>query len=76
MELLRTKKCSDCGNEDHRVFEFDHIENNKLDNVSQLLLGGYSWEVIEREVNKCEVVCANCHRIRTFTRQNNYRMLS
>jgi hypothetical protein len=29
---------------------------------------GFSWAAIKKEISKCEVVCANCHRIRTHKR--------
>jgi hypothetical protein len=29
---------------------------------------GFSWKAIMKEIQKCEVVCANCHRIRTYAR--------
>jgi hypothetical protein len=29
---------------------------------------GFSWAAIKKEILKCEVVCANCHRIRTYDR--------
>jgi protein-arginine kinase activator protein McsA len=74
LEFLKDQTCRDCGTNDYRVFEFDHINNDKFRNVSQLVVEGYGWDKIKTEMNKCEVVCANCHRIRTFTRQDNYRL--
>jgi hypothetical protein len=26
---------------------------------------GYAWDLIQNEIDKCEIVCACCHRIRT-----------
>ena len=66
--------CVDCGNSDIRVLEFDHISNDKFKNVSALRTG--SLEKIKEEIAKCEVVCANCHKIRTYGRMNNcYRKI-
>lgn len=75
LELLKGKECTDCGTEDYKVFEFDHIEDNKFANISNLLSTGYRWEIIKKEIDKCEIVCANCHRLRTFKRNNNYRIV-
>jgi L-lysine 2,3-aminomutase len=61
--------CVDCGIVDIRVLEFDHIAEDKHANVGDLLAHGYTLETIKKEVAKCEVVCCNCHRIRTMTRR-------
>lgn len=66
---LEGKSCIDCGNADRRVFEFDHVRGNKLFNVSEAPDRGVSWKRISEEIDKCEVTCANCHRIRTHTRR-------
>ncbi|QGH78288.1 HNH endonuclease [Streptomyces phage Tribute] len=61
------KKCVDCSETNPIVFEFDHL-SDKEHNVSKMVLDGRSWEAILREIQKCEIVCANCHRIRTHSR--------
>ena len=57
--------CHDCGGKFHPAcFDFDHIEpSEKSANVSQLC--GSSFDRAMQEAAKCELVCANCHRIRT-----------
>ena len=66
IEYLKTHPCVDCGNSDFRVLEFDHRDpQTKLDAVSSMLRTGKPWSVIEREIDKCDVRCANCHRIKT-----------
>lgn len=64
---LATRSCTDCGIADPRVLDFDHLRD-KRGNISRLRLS-YDWSVIEAEIAKCEVVCANCHRIRTYERR-------
>jgi len=50
------------------VFEFDHLPGSeKANNVSWLAKMGRSVEKLMAEIAKCEVVCANCHRIRTHS---------
>lgn len=74
-DYLSNKKCTDCDNNDWRVFEFDHINaDEKRDSVSRMLFGGYSWKTIMKEISKCEIVCANCHRVRTVERSEQWRM--
>lgn len=61
------KGCKDCGEKDYEVLDFDHL-NDKKDNVSNLIMRGQSWDNILKEIEKCEVVCSNCHRKRTAKR--------
>lgn len=62
--------CTDCGYREHpAALEFDHLPGtNKLFNVMEKV-GSYSLDKIWAEIAKCEVVCANCHAIRTATRR-------
>jgi hypothetical protein len=62
--LLRSC-CVDCGLSDLVVLEFDHVVN-KHANVTQLARRGCSLDCLKREIAKCEIRCANCHRRRTF----------
>ena len=61
----------DCGYKEHPdALEFDHLpEFEKVQGVGYLASKGYSWAKIEAEMAKCEVVCGNCHRIRTAARR-------
>ena len=61
--------CADCGyNKSAYALQFDHIFDNKKASVSNLIRSDYGWATILKEINKCEVVCANCHAIRTHAR--------
>ena len=63
------RNCTDCGNwYPPCVMDFDHL-SSKVDNVSKIVSKG-SWDKLIDEIMKCELVCSNCHRIRTFTRFN------
>jgi hypothetical protein len=69
-DYKRGKPCTDCGTEyPPPVMEFDHPNDDKECNVSTMVARNYSRRRIEVEIAKCELVCANCHRIRTFTRR-------
>lgn len=65
---LSNHPCIDCGNTDIRTLEFDHVRGHKTDGISHLLSQGCGWPRIETEIAKCEVRCANCHRIKTLER--------
>jgi len=68
---LSEHPCTDCGETDIAVLEFDHINpDNKIMEVTMLVRGAYCWETIELEILKCEIRCANCHRRRTAKQMN------
>lgn len=73
LDYLQEHPCVDCGESDPVVLEFDHISDDKAYNISRLL-SGYSWDKVLVEMNKCEVVCCNCHRRRTSQRNGSYRL--
>ncbi len=68
-DFLKDKECCDCHIRDYRVLEFDHLKN-KRDCVSTLYRTGRCWKTVLAEIQKCEIVCANCHRIRTYNRMH------
>lgn len=62
--------CADCGISDWRVLDFDHVRGKKTRPVSTMLQAPHSLEAIFGEIEKCEVRCANCHRIKTRERED------
>lgn len=66
---LKSKPCTDCGKTYHWfVMDFDHVRGEKKGNVSTLLQIGKSLGRLLEEVAKCDLVCSNCHRLRTWNR--------
>lgn len=65
---LSAHACVDCGEREAIVLEFDHVRGIKEANVSKLMQNGRSWAQVLKEIEKCEVVCANCHRKRSAAR--------
>jgi hypothetical protein len=67
---LKTKTpCVDCGiNYPYYVMDFDHVRGQKHANVMELV-STLSKKRIDQEIAKCEIVCSNCHRIRTHMRK-------
>jgi hypothetical protein len=70
---LSSHPCVDCSETDIRVLEFDHVRGNKTLDVAKLLDQTIPWHLIEAEITKCDVRCANCHRIKTIERGNWWR---
>ena len=65
---IKRVPCMDCGESyPPYVMDFDHREN-KVMNVSLMVQRGVAWEALYAEIEKCDVVCSNCHRLRTFGR--------
>lgn len=70
----KTKPCMDCGNSfPFYVMHFDHVRGTKKFELSKARMR--SLEAIEEEMAKCDVVCANCHAVRTWLR-NRQRMIA
>lgn len=67
---LKRVPCADCGGTFHPfVMDFDHREGTvKRFNVSAAIPLGLSLEAVKEEAAKCDVICANCHRMRTLRR--------
>ena len=57
--------CIDCGESDIRCLEFDHVRGKKSRDVSILLRNICGLSTIQKEIKKCDVRCANCHRKKT-----------
>lgn len=67
IQEYKNKPCKDCGQlYPYYVMDFDHL-TDKLYTISTLVNSG-SLEKALKEMEKCDVVCANCHRIRTNAR--------
>ena len=61
--------CADCGYNEHAVaLDFDHVRGDKVAHVGTLVTRGHTMQTILAEIEKCDVVCANCHRVRTERR--------
>lgn len=70
IEEFKSRPCTDCGGIfDSCAMDFDHVRGEKLFNVSMMLQQGCGQERILAEIAKCELVCANCHRVRTKNRR-------
>lgn len=65
-EIKSNASCADCGGKfPPCVYHFDHVPGRgpKLFNLGS---GDYSIATVRAEIAKCDIVCANCHAIRTW----------
>jgi hypothetical protein len=71
IKLKEASPCMDCKRHyPYYVMDFDHRDpSTKIDGIARLIRSD-SLQAVLREVTKCDLVCANCHRVRTYTRQS------
>lgn len=63
--------CVRCGNSDFRVLDFHHIDKDSKEmSIGEVVANGWSEARILKEIAKCEVLCANCHRIHHWEEWN------
>lgn len=67
----QSKGCADCKEQyPHWMLEFDHLRDKSF-TIADYRTYTTSLEVIKEEIAKCDVVCSNCHAIRTYSRRVN-----
>lgn len=69
-ELKSSQACVDCGGRFHwAAMTYDHLPGTpKRGEVSNLIARGYRTAIV-KELASCELVCANCHAVRTHKRR-------
>lgn len=66
---LKSRPCAECGVTFHpAVMDFDHVRGEKVADVAEAYRRLFSPQRFMAEIQKCDLVCANCHRLRTFRR--------
>lgn len=76
-EYLTMHPCEECGETNICVLEFHHYcSKEKEGAISSMITssGATSWETIKKEIQKCRVLCANCHRKITQDERHSYRI--
>jgi hypothetical protein len=69
-EYLLQHPCVDCGEKNPVRLTFDHVRGRKKYSVSLCVAHGHSIKSIQKEIDKCEVRCANCHLEKTARERN------
>lgn len=64
-DYLREHPCVDCGISNPIILEFDHVRGEKIFSISDGISLGYSLDKIITEIQKCDIRCCNCHRLKT-----------
>ena len=71
--IKEISECIDCGENNPLVLDFDHVRGDKVLAISDMVNRAYGINSISEEMEKCEVRCANCHRIITEKRRDDKR---
>lgn len=67
-QLKEATPCLDCGKSyPYYVMDFDHLGDKEYA-INRMMTTGYSIAAVQQEIDKCELVCSNCHRERTHRR--------
>lgn len=70
-EVYVGKSCERCGFNDIRALELHHKDPNNKDFTIGSVIRTKKWEDLMNEVAKCEILCANCHKIEHSGRYRN-----
>lgn len=66
-QIKESTPCTDCGKYyPHYVMDFDHLSDK--DGLIVDFIRRYNLKALDNEIAKCEIVCSNCHRIRSYNR--------
>lgn len=72
---LEIGHCQDCNIKatEHNfvIFQFDHLDrHNKVAKIADMVKTRHTIHDIDQEIAKCEMVCGNCHAMRTYYRRD------
>lgn len=74
IEHFLTHHCIVCGESDPIVLDFDHRDpETKYKSISEIYSSGMSIKCLREEIDKCDILCANCHRRKTAKQFNSWR---
>jgi 5-methylcytosine-specific restriction endonuclease McrA len=71
-EVLLSNSCSECGEDSIECLDFDHV-GEKTVPISVAVGNNWSIDKILSEMQKCDLLCSNCHRKRTARQGEWYR---
>ena len=71
IEHFKENPCISCGETNPILLDFDHLGDKKM-NIAQAIKNRWSLEKLQDEIDKCQVLCSNCHRMKTAKDHNWY----
>ena len=62
-ELKSKCKCAKCGDDRGYVLDYHHINSEEKETtIARMISNNYELDKVYKEIEKCIVLCANCHR--------------
>lgn len=63
LSKIKIEGCKKCGERRQYLLDFHHLKGNKKDfNIGSSIFRGKSFDIILSEIDKCIILCSNCHR--------------
>src|SRR5258707_3521762 len=72
--FLALHACVDCGETNPVVLDFDHVDPRTKRASVGAMFSRSTTAAVRREMEKCVIRCANCHRRRTAAQFSSYRL--
>lgn len=72
VEYLQSHPCP-CGEANILTLQFDHLRDKEFE-ISMALIKGYALSKLKSEIEKCQVLCANCHSIKSASQLNSWKL--
>lgn len=66
LEFKKTLKCNRCGFSHPAALQFHHTDPSTKEVAVGAVAGSWSLKRLQKEIDKCEVLCANCHAIEHY----------
>ncbi len=73
INYFKEHHCMHCGEDNPILLEFDHLRD-KQSSISAAIRNKWSVKKIQKEMEKCQVLCSNCHTLKTAREQNWYML--
>ena len=74
LKELFVNGCEICGETNPLVLEFDHIDpSEKKYSITKLICSAASLDTLKKELNKCRMLCSNCHTEHTHYQNQSWR---
>jgi len=70
---FKDNPCLHCGESNPILLQFDHLRDKKV-NISTAVINMWSIERLQCEIDKCQVLCSNCHTLKTAKDYNWYML--